>query len=255
MNLHAVRRGVTLARVRTGFGQFCPVAVASEVFAKPWTPLILRELFAGSDHFNQIHRGVPLMSRALLARRLRELEDAGVVSKQSLPGERRYRYQLTDAGGEFRTVVEALGNWGQRWTVRVQRQNLDAGFLMWNIRRRIARELLPDHRVVVCFRFSGTPRPYHGPRVFWLVLAPADVELCIEDPGYDVDLQVEADLAAMAGVWLGDISFDAAVRSKAVRILGPRHLASAFPTWLMLSRFAGVPRPSRGEALRELGPT
>ncbi len=233
--------------MRTGFGQFCPVAIASEVFAKPWTPLILRELFAGSDHFNQIHRGVPLMSRALLARRLRDLENAGVVARRSLPGERGHHYQLTDAGHEFRTVIDALGNWGQRWTVRVQRKNLDAGFLMWNIRRRIARELLPDHRVVVCFRFSGTPRTYHGPREFWLVLTRDDVQLCIEDPGFDVQLQVEADLAAMASVWLGDISFDTALRSKAVRVLGPRRLAKAFPTWLMLSRFAGVPRPKTEE--------
>src|SRR6186997_3331976 len=115
----------------SGFGQFCPVAIASEVFAERWTPLILRELIAGSEQFNDIHRGVPLMSRALLVRRLDELEAAGVITKEALDGKRGHRYRLTPAGEECKPIVEALAHWGQRWTVRVERRNLDAGFLMW----------------------------------------------------------------------------------------------------------------------------
>jgi len=111
--------------------------------------MILRELLAGSAHFNEIHRGVPLMSRALLAQRLRQLEESGVIARVHTTGERGHHYTLTPAGEEFRPVLEALGRWGQRWTVRVQRCNLDAGFLMWNVRRRIDRERLPDQRVVV----------------------------------------------------------------------------------------------------------
>lgn len=229
--------------MKSGFGQFCPVAVASEIFAERWTPIILRELFAGSQHFNEIHRGIPLISRALLSRRLRELEAAGVITKEPLTGQRGYRYCLTEAGQEFRPVIEGLGNWGQRWTVRVQRENLDAGFLMWNVRRRIARGLLPERRVIVCFKFSGVPSSYRGPRHFWLLLDRERVELCVEDPGFEIDLQVDADLAAMAGVWLGDMPFDTAVRSGAIRLSGPRALAGAFPSWLMLSAFARVPRP------------
>jgi DNA-binding HxlR family transcriptional regulator len=229
--------------VRSGFGQFCPVAVASEVFAERWTPLILRELLAGSEHFNEIHRGVPLMSRALLARRLRQLEGTGVIERAQTTGERSYRYTLTPAGQEFRPVLEALGCWGQRWTVRVQRCNLDAGFLMWNLRRRIDRERLPNHRVVVCFRFSGIPRTYRGPSVFWLMLEKTAVEICVEDPGVETDLVVDADLAVMTSVWLGDMPFEEALRSGSVRVMGARRLTGAFPTWLMLSRFAKVIRP------------
>jgi len=227
----------------SGYGQFCPVAVACEVFAQRWTPIILRELFAGSDQFNQIHRGIPLISRALLSRRLRELEAAGVITKDAVPAGHGHRYCLTEAGREFRPVIEGLGNWGQRWTVRVQRKNLDAGFLMWNVRRRIARELLPERQVVVCFRFSGVPASYRGARVFWAVLERTQVELCIDDPGFEVDLCVEADLAAMAAVWLGDISFESAQRAGTIRLVGPRALAKAFPSWLMLSHFAEVLRP------------
>jgi DNA-binding HxlR family transcriptional regulator len=236
--------------MRSGFGQFCPVAVACEVFAERWTPMILRELSSGSEHFNDIHRGVPLMSRALLVRRLRELEDAGVIARTQTAGKRRYRYTLTPAGEEFRPVLEALGRWGQRWTVRVQQKNLDAAFLVWNIRRRIDRERLPERRVVVCLRFSGNPHAYRGPRVFWLLLERTAVEVCIEDPGVETDVLVEADVAAMTAVWLGDISFEQALRSKGLRVMGPRRLASAFPTWLMLSRFANVARPGSDSAGR-----
>jgi DNA-binding HxlR family transcriptional regulator len=233
--------------VKSGFGQFCPIAVACEVFAERWTPMILRELFAGSDRFNQIHRGVPLMSRALLARRLRQLEQAGIIARAQSTDERGHHYILTPAGQEFRPVLEALGRWGQRWTVRVQRCNLNAGFLMWNIRRRIDRERLPEQGVVACVRFGGIPRGHPGPRTFWLMLEKAGVELCIEDPGIEPDVLVDADLATLTSVWLGGISFDDALLSKRVRLMGARRLTKAFPSWLMLSHYAGVPRPAAAD--------
>lgn len=225
-----------------GFGQFCPVAVACEVFSARWTPIILRELLAGSDRFNDLHRGIPLISRPLLARRLLDLEKAGVISRQPLSHGRGHRYRLTPAGEEFRAVIETLGAWGQRWTTRVERDNLDAGFLMWNMRRRIALQRLPARRVVVRFKFGGIPATKRGYRIFWLLLQRGQADLCVEDPGFDVDLYVDADLATMAKVWLGDLTFDMARRSGAVQLSGPAELRRAFPSWLMLSYFAAVPR-------------
>ena len=229
--------------MQRGFGQFCPVAMACTVFAQRWTPIILRELFAGSTRFNEIWRGMPLISRALLARRLRELEAAGVIASTPLPTGRGRAYHLTPAGEEFREVIERLGAWGQRWTVRVDPDNLDAGFLMWNIRRRIALDRLPAERVVAHFDFHGLPPRHHGPHTFWLVLQRPEVDLCFEDPGYEVDLYVEADLAAFASIWLGDLPMAAALRTGAVQLTGSRSLVHAFPTWLLLSRFAPVERP------------
>ena len=236
----------------SGYGQFCPVAVACEVFAERWTPIILRELFAGAQQFNEIHRGIPQISRPLLVRRLRSLETAGVISKQPLAAGRGHRYCLTDAGREFRSVIDGLGAWGQRWTARVDRNNLNPAFLMWNMRRRIAMDRLPARRVVVRFKFSGVPASYRGSRIFWLLLDRAQADLCVVDPGQEVDLYLEADVAALAKVWLGDLSFEQAVRSRAVRLVGSRECVSRFPTWLMLSHFAGVPRPN-AQAAAPLG--
>jgi DNA-binding HxlR family transcriptional regulator len=231
--------------MKSGFGQICPVAVACEVFAERWTPIILREMFAGSRHFNEIRRGLPLISSALLTQRLRSLEANGVIARESVPGVRGNSYRLTEAGREFHSVIEGLGAWGQRWTVRIDRDRLDPGFLMWNVRRRIALDRLPPRRVVVRFKFSGVPVRYRGPRLFWLLLDRKQSDLCIEDPGFETDLYVDADLAAMAKVWLGDSTFEDTLRSGKVRLTGSRELAQAFPSWLMLSHFAKVPRPQR----------
>lgn len=234
----------------SGFGQICPVAVACEVFAERWTPLILREMLAGSQHFNEIHRGVPLISRALLVSRLRRLEARGVIVREPVPGGRGHRYRLTEAGREFHSVIEGLGTWGQRWTARVERDNLDPGFLMWNVRRHIALDRLPPRRMVVRFKYGGVPVRYRGPRRFWLLLERTQVDLCVEDPGFEVDLYVDADLTAMARWWLGDTTFEDALRSRKIQLTGSRQLARAFPSWFMLSRFAAVPRPAQ-QALAE----
>jgi len=159
-----------------------------------------------------------------------------------LPGERAREYRLTRAGQEFSAVIDGLGAWGQRWTVRVQPRNLDPGFLMWNVRRRLALQRLPERRTVVRFDFSGVPAG-RGPRAFWLLLERTKHDLCVRDPGFEVDLYVSADLAAFAGVWLGDLPIARALGSGSLRLSGPRALVRAFPGWLMLSRFADVPRP------------
>ena len=217
--------------------------MACEVFAERWTPIILRELFAGSSRFNEIQRGIPLISRALLARRLRALQSAGIVASTPLSKGRGREYRLTDAGKEFGGVIEGLGAWGQRWTVRVDRRNLDAGFLMWNIRRAISVDRMPTRRTVARFDYRGLPSGYRGPRTFWLVLKRPESDLCLSDPGYEVDLYVDADLAAMAKVWLGDLPLAHTLRSQAIRLTGARAHAQAFSSWLPLNPFAAVPRP------------
>lgn len=224
--------------MKTGYGQFCPVAVASEIFAERWTPIILRELVLGSRGFNDIHRGMPRLSRALLAKRLRKLADAGVISAAG--GE----YRLTTAGEELGEVVVRLGVWGQRWTEPVRKDTLDARILTWDMRRRIALERLPQKRVVVRFDFRGVPAGHKAPKTYWLVLERPEVDLCIIEPGFEVDLFVDADLAAFSRVWLGEQPLRQVIREGAIRLSGARDAVRDFPGWLLLSTLAAVPRPA-----------
>ena len=96
------------------YKQYCPVARASEILADRWTPLIMRELILGSHRFNEIERGLPGISRSLLASRLRDLQQAGVVDR--LPGAHAKvtEYHLSEAGRDLKPVIEALGAWGVR---------------------------------------------------------------------------------------------------------------------------------------------
>jgi len=227
-----------------GYGQFCPVAKACEIFAERWTPLVLRELLSGSHRFSDLHRGVPLMSRTLLARRLQELEDAGVIESRPRAKGRGREYSLTPAGEEFGEVIEHLGEWGQRWArQQVGPEDLDAGLLLWDIHRRLNVDRLPAERMVIRFDFRGIPKTSRGQKTWWLIVKRPDVDVCLKDPGFEVDLCVNADLRALTKVWMGDVQLTEMIRSRLIRIEGPRKLVQAFPTWLGLSGFACVERP------------
>ncbi|MGH9719479.1 MAG: winged helix-turn-helix transcriptional regulator [Bryobacteraceae bacterium] len=233
------------------YGQFCPVAKAAEIFAERWTPLVLRELVCGSHRFSDLHRGVPLMSRTLLAQRLAQLEDAGIVRSAAKTKGRGREYFLTPAGEEFRPVIEELGEWGQRWArAQVGRDDLDPGLLMWDIHRRVNLEALPPKRVVVRFDFRGIPAALRCPRMWWLVLERRGLDLCLRDPGFPVDIVVSTDLRALTRVWMGDVPLAQTVRAGLIRFDGPPSLVRAFPTWLRLSVFAGVERVATTVAAR-----
>jgi len=225
-----------------GYGQFCPVAKAAEIITERWTPLVIRELLMGSRRFNELRRGVPLMSPSLLSDRLKALERAGIVRQERANG--HPEYYLTSAGQELRPVVEMLGVWGQPWVrSRVDEAELDVSLLMWDIRRGVRRRQgKRDGRIVVRFEYADAPR---GKKHWWLVLDGGQTDLCLTDPGYSVDLRVVTDVSTMTKVWMGDIAFGEALRARKLQFEGPAKLKRSFPTWLSLSPFAGVERPER----------
>lgn len=227
----------TLDRMQT-YGQFCPVAVAAEVFAHRWTPLILRELLAGSSHFNEIRRGLPLIPRTTLTGRLRALERAGVVTTEEVGSGRPKAYRLTPSGRGLGPVLQKLGEWGQQSTMRFEPGNLDPELLMWNIRRRIDVTRLTQRVLTLRFEFSGIPLGYRRTRVFWLLIDGSEVDLCVKDPGLDIDLYINADIGAFARVWLGSETMSHAIRDQRIRLTGARALVNAFPSCLLLSHFA-----------------
>lgn len=219
------------------YRQFCPVAKASEIFAERWTPLILRELLMGSHRFSEIEAGVPRISKSLLTQRLRFLERAGLVERRPSADGRVSEYHLTLAGEELYGVVEQLGVWGQRWAnLEVGPDDIDPDLLMWDMRRRIHLEQLPGRRIVVQFDFTGSRNGS-----YWLILERQEVSVCYDPPGFEPDLFVIADTLALHQIWLGHLSFAAALRNRLVQFNGPRELARAFPSWLALSPFAHVP--------------
>ncbi len=217
------------------YGQFCPVAMASEIFCSRWTPLILREMFCGTTRFNDLRKGVPRMSPSLLSKRLGEMRDAGII--QETPVKKGFEYRLTAAGEDLRPIVMALGFWGQHWVeAKLSLKNLDPSLLMWDMRRHIDPTPLPKRRCTILFHFPEVDR---ARQKTWLVVDPdGKVDVCNFDPGFEVDLYVTGSLRAMTAIWMGVTTVRREVDAKELDIQGDQAIASDMQQWLGLSPFA-----------------
>ena len=224
---------------RGGYGQFCPVSMASEILCSRWTTLVVRELLCGSTRFTDLRRGVPKMSPALLSKRLKELQQAGVVVASRRPNG-AVDYRLSEAGEELRPVIIGLGNWAQRWMEsRLTLKNLDPSLLMWDMRRNLDIGLLPERRCTIQFLYSELPPPQ---KRWWLVVDGGEVDLCNFDPGHELDLLVRSSLKAMTAVWMGLTTIKRETESGQIEVEGDPQLARSMQQWLGLSSFAPVPR-------------
>jgi DNA-binding HxlR family transcriptional regulator len=218
-----------------GYGQFCPMALATEIIGERWTLLILRELMLGSSRFNDIHRGVPRISPTLLTQRLRALEVAGIVERRDAGG-----YEVTEAGGELWPMIETLAVWGKTWLpATLSQDEADPDLIMWDLHRRIELERLPQGRTTIHFIFTDQPK---AKRDRWILCNREGAEYCITDPGFEADLYVTTDSRTITWVWYGDIPLGSAIADGLIDLHGPRELSRAFPTWLLLNELAEIPR-------------
>ncbi len=222
------------------YRQFCPVAKAMELLDERWTMLVIRELAAGSERFNELRRGLPRMSPTLLSKRLQQLVRAGLVEKTGSGAEARYL--LTPAGLELRPIIESLGAWGVRWIGELGDADLDPKLLLWDMRRNVDHAATPPGRTVVQFGFPDAPA---GARHWWLVISDGDADVCDFDPGHPVTISVVSGLRAMVEIWRGDRTWAAALRAGDVELRGAADLTRAVPRWFALSGFAGVTRAAR----------
>ena len=218
------------------YGQFCPVAKASEIFAERWTPLIIRELLMGSQKFSELEIGLPKIPRSLLTKRLRTLESVGVLERKADGNSKRAGYHLTAAGMDLFGVIRGLGEWGQKWVNHdIGQDEVDPAYLVWDMHRRVKVDLLPPDRVVVQMTFSGARTGD-----YWLILERPEPSACMQDPGFDVDVFVVADTVAIHKAWMGMASFDEYVEEGLIELFGLTSHVKAFPAWFKFSVFAGV---------------
>ena len=226
--------------MRSGYSQFCPVSMATEVLCSRWTPLVVREFLCGSTRFNDLRRGLPRMSPTLLSKRLDELEEAGVIiSVKGTSGS--WEYSLTEAGKELRPIIMGIGAWGQRWVEsELSLNNLDPELLIWDMHRGLNIDPLPKRRTCLQFMFNDLPEDRQN---YWLVVDPqSGVEACYKDPGYEIDLFAECSLRTMTAIWMGlDTVKKAEVDGRMV-LTGEREVVSCMQEWLGLSPFSTVER-------------
>ena len=218
------------------YGQFCPVAMAAEILCTRWTALIVREMLCGSTRFNDIRRGLPLISPTLLSKRLKELEAAGVIDIVPVGEAGPSDYRLTTAGEDLRPVILGLGFWAQRWIESsLSLKNIDPALLMWDIRRNLNPKPLPTRRCVINFTY---PEVEPGKQAWWLVVDGDGVDLCQFDPGFDVDLFVRCPLRSMTAVWMGMTTVERELEARRLDVVGDPSVARSMRDWLGLSVFA-----------------
>src|SRR5262245_16712207 len=235
-----------------GYAQYCPVAKATETLGDRWTLLIVREMLGGASGFNELQRGLPGISRSVLTDRMRSLERAGVVERRTGPKGRTLEYRLTSAGRDLEPVVQAIGEWGATWSITEPRaEELDSYLLTVWMARHVDRQQLPPGRTVIRFDFRGPKRRY------WMVLEPSEVSVCLQHPGFDVDLEVTVDTATLYRVYLGQAELSGAIRGGQLTMNGPRALQRGFRQWFTWSAFAPASRSAqnrRTAASRLAGP-
>jgi DNA-binding HxlR family transcriptional regulator len=219
------------------YAQYCPVAKATEVLGDRWTLLIVRELLGGASGFNELQRGLPGISRSVLTDRMRALERAAVIERRTGPKGRTLEYRLTPAGRDLEPVVQALGEWGATWSVTEPRlEELDPYLLIVWMARHVDRRRLPPNRTVLQFNFRGPKQRY------WMVLEPSEVSVCLQHPGFDVDLDVTVDTTTLYLVYLGRAQLAGAIRAGKLTMSGPRTLQRGLGHWFTWSAFAPASR-------------
>ena len=222
------------------YAQYCPVAKATEVLGDRWTLLIMREMLGGASGFNELQRGLPGISRSVLASRMRALERAEVVERRTGPSGRTLEYRLTPAGRDLEPVVQAIGEWGATWSFTEPRpEELDPDLLIVWMARHVDHHRLPPDRTVLQFDFRDPKRR------FWMVLEPADVSVCLQHPGFAVDLHVGVDTATLYRVYMGRAELGDAIRAGLLTLSGPHALQRAFGELFTWSAFAPAGRAAQ----------
>jgi DNA-binding HxlR family transcriptional regulator len=225
---------------KEGYHHFCPVAKACEILEPRWTMLVLCELLNGYTRFNDIRRGIPSMSPTLLSKRLKDMERKGLVRREKSGASGEVHYRTSKLADELAPIIVALGDWAHRNVdADVCLEKIDARVLMWNMRRKVNTAVLPARRKsIIHFIFPELPEPE---RNYWIVGRPGmEADLCVIDPGQDVDLYITADLKALASAWMGHTTLATEISRGKVNLVGDELLINSIGNWMVRSRFAAA---------------
>ncbi len=222
--------------------EYCPVSIGAKLIGDRWSLLIVRELLQGATRFNEIHRGLPTLSKSLLSSRLRGLVKQGLVEHRN--DRATGSYHLTPAGEDLREVIVAVGAWTVQWRFPAPNAAVaDSPLLLWRMFQALRLDHLPPRRVTVEFTFSDA-KPDRG----WMILDGAESSLCMEPPGNDAEMVVDGSVETWLAVWFGHRSFADAVETRSLVLTGTPALTSELHRWFDPSVFAASVAAARDKA-------
>jgi DNA-binding HxlR family transcriptional regulator len=232
-----------------GYGTYCPIAKAAEILTKKWTLLLVRDLLLGAQHFTDFRRSMPLLTPALLSRRLKSLQEVGIIERVAASNRKGWEYRLTEAGNELKPFVDAAGAWGQRWArSQLPPRELHPSTLMWDIHRSLRTEHLPQSCTVLHVEFTDLSKM----RCWWLVVQRGKVEVCLADPYYEIDLRIVCTLLTLTQIFMGDVSIASALASAELKLDGNTELIQSIPQWFGLMPYSNVTQGVAAQAANRL---
>ncbi len=214
--------------------QYCAFTKAVEHLGDRWSLLIARELFQfGPQGFNTLASGLPgHISRSVLMRKLRKLEELGLIARDPATSGHSAPYRLAPAGEQLVPTLKSLWDWAEHWVPEDPAvAQHDPDVILWWLRHRVDPRSLPERQVAVEFELD-----HDDVRRQWLLLAAgADPELCVQDPaiGDDRYVFVEAASDDLFPIARGDRSWADAVADRSVRLLGDPDLVTRLPGWFL----------------------
>lgn len=219
------------------YGLICPISHACDLLQPRWTIPILSAMWGGATRFNEIKREIGSVSPALLSKRLRELEEAGLVERIEDKATGAVDYIRTPSAIELEPMLNELAMWAQRHIkAKDALANLNVSNLMWRMRKYILREQLPDRRVVIQFRFEDEGLDYD---TYWALINPgAETEMCTSIPGYGVDLYVETHSRTLSCLLLGRSTVARELEAGRLFLSGDALLARTMQRWLYVTEYA-----------------
>ena len=229
--------------MKSTYGQYCPVALASEILGERWTILIILALCDGCSRFNRLQRALPRISASTLAQRLRSLEESRIISKKESVDGGTFDYQLTDSGEELVPIVMDIGHWGQRWARDLEVEDLDPRHLIWSVHLRLNLDAMPSGRTTIQFEFTDVRQI---DRFYWIVVNERKVDVCLKHPGHEPDVCVASEIHRFIDAWRGFRSLEQEVKSGRIKVSGRPEMRKAFTGWLLLSAVAHVSRQRQG---------
>ena len=234
--------GLMPGRLALEYGQFCPIAKATEILGEKWTILIIRELLMGGSRFNELQHGLSLISPTILSRRLDSLVEHGLVVKKRMPGQRGFAYLPTESCRELLPIILALGDWGMCWArSNLNEKDYDVELLMLYLKRSIVPEKLLGRETVIYFQFTDIKR-YPD---WWIVVQPDEIDLCVNDPGKNVDVWFTTSVKTMVNIWMGDTTYRQAVRNGVLKLVGNSALIHNVTEWMRNSVYTDLPAASK----------
>ena len=219
------------------YGQFCPIAKATEIIGEKWTLLVVRELLMGGTRFSELQRGLSMISPTMLSKRLDTLEQHGLVMKKKIPNQKGYEYFPTKSCSELLPIIKSLGDWGMRWArSNLTEKDYDVELLMLYLKRSINPENLIGNETVIRFKFTDI-KDYPN---WWMIIKGNEVDLCVNDPGKEVDVYFTTTVKTMAGIWMGDTTYKKAIAGDELKLVGPKALTKDISSWMEISVFADI---------------